>query len=62
MTNQEAAEILKTQDCVDCTFGGYANNCKAVGCEIHQALDLAIKMLGGEKNDNIIRDCGEENE
>ena len=45
MTNKEAAEILKNEDCYECTFGGFGNNCKCVGCEVHQALNKAIEAL-----------------
>ncbi|MBO5971244.1 MAG: hypothetical protein J6S14_22445 [Clostridia bacterium] len=56
MTNREAIEILKNNDCYECTFGGFGNNCKCVGCEVHQALNKAIEALelleeGGEKNE-----------
>lgn len=54
MTNKEAAEILKNEDCYECTFGGFGNNCKCVGCEVHQALNKAIEALekGCEKEQN----------
>lgn len=45
MTNKEAIKILKTDDCYECTFGGYANNCKVIGCEVHKAIDKAIEAL-----------------
>lgn len=48
MTNKEAIKILQNDGCCqDCTFGGYP--CKLVGCETHQALDLAIKALEKDK-------------
>ena len=51
MTNEEAIKIFQNDGCCqDCTFGGYP--CKLVGCETHQAIDLAIKALEARSQEN----------
>ena len=44
MTKEEAAAILKTEDCDDCTFGGYLS-CKCIRCHVKQAHLVAIEAL-----------------
>lgn len=49
MTNKEAAAILKTEDCDDCTFRGYSS-CKLIKCSVKQAHCVAIEVLDNESS------------